>query len=136
MSSDSQRPGTRPDYDGVHFGPAEPRPGSVLGHYHQQQDLITAEFSGDSVRAGRLAGVVGADGVIDAAYCQIMADGEVVSGRCVSTPTVLPDGRIQLTERWHRIDGSSGVSQIVQLATAPSEVAVAGTSLSVEGARL
>ena len=50
-------------------------------------------------------------GVIDAGYCMIMTDGEVVAGRCVSTPSMLPDGRIPLTERWHRIDGSSGISR-------------------------
>ena len=65
--------------------------------------------------AGRLVGIVDEHGVIDAGYCQIMPDGEVVAGRCVSTPAVLADGRLSLTERWHRIDGSSGVSQIVEL---------------------
>ncbi len=66
--------------------------------------------------AGRLVGIVDEHGVIDAAYCQIMRDGELVAGRCVSTPSVLADGRLSLTEQWHRIDGSSGVSRIVEVA--------------------
>lgn len=94
------------------FGPIELVPGAVIGRYHQQQNLVSAEFTGDNVRAGRLVGVCAEDGVIDAAYCQVMADGQVVSGRCVSTPTVLADGRIRLTERWQRSDGSSGISHI------------------------
>lgn len=105
-----------PAYDGRRFGPPEVLPGSVIGHYHQQAELIWAEFGGDRVRTGRLVGICDNDGVIDAAYCQIMADGEVVAGRCVSTPTVLPDGRVRLTERWHRADGSSGTSHIEELA--------------------
>jgi hypothetical protein len=112
-----QQPGYRgPDYDGRRFGPIEVVPGSVIGHYHQRSELIWAEFGGDRVRTGRLVGICDNDGVIDAAYCQIMADGEVVAGRCVSTPTVLADGRVRLTERWHRADGSSGVSYIDELA--------------------
>lgn len=118
------------DYDGRDFGPAEPRPGSVIGHYHQQNNLVSAEFSGDSVLAGRLVGTVDEHGVIDAGYCQIMADGEVVAGRCVSTPAVLADGRLSLTEEWHRIDGSSGVSQIFELAV---ESVDQGSPLSAEG---
>lgn len=117
-------------YDGLRFGPEQVVPGSVIGHYHQSGELVTAEFGGDRVRTGRLVGLVDADGVIQAAYCQIMADGELVSGRCVSTPTVLADGRIMLTESWHRIDGSSGISQITELRLEPANLDV------IEGATL
>jgi hypothetical protein len=43
--------------------------------------------------------------------------GEIVSGRCHSTPTVLADGRIRLHEEWERYGphGSSGVSSIEEL---------------------
>ena len=111
-----------PNYDGRRFGPPEVLPGSVIGHYHQQDELIWAEFGGDRVRTGRLVGICDNDGVIEAAYCQIMADGEVVAGRCVSTPTVLPDGRVQLAEQWHRADGSSGLSYIEELTAAGGAV--------------
>jgi hypothetical protein len=87
----------------------------VVGHYHQQDDLVWAEFGGGPVRTGRLVGVRDGAGVIEAAYCQIMADGEVAAGRCTSIPTVLPDGRVRLTEHWRRVDGSSGVSEIEEL---------------------
>jgi len=107
-------------YDGRLFGPLEPTPGSVVGHYHQKDDTVWAEFAGGSVRTGRLVGVRDAAGVIEAAYCQIMTDGEVVAGRCLSIPTVLDDGRIRLTEQWRRADGSSGVSCIQELPPAPS----------------
>jgi len=72
-------------------------------------------------------------GVIDAAYCQIMRDGELVAGRCVSTPAVLTDGRIRLTEQWHRIDGSSGVSQIVEIARESADAGTTGVPLGAEG---
>ena len=122
-----------PSYQGRLFGPSDPASGSVLGHYFQQDDLVWAEFSGDRVRTGRLVGLRNQAGVIDAAYCQIMADGEVVAGRCLSTPTVLPDGRIRLTEQWHRADGSTGVSYIEELPPA-AEVPDAGWRLGHHGA--
>jgi hypothetical protein len=50
--------------------------------------------------------------VIEAAYCMVGSGGETVAGTCVSRPTVLPDGRVRLTEQWQRMDGTSGVSQI------------------------
>ncbi len=122
-----------PSYDGRLFGPAEPVPGSVIGHYRQRDELVWAEFAGDRVRTGRLVGVRDAAGVIDAGYCQIMADGEVVAGRCRSTPTVLPDGRLRLTEHWRRADGSSGVSQIEELADPVSAGFVIGHNGATEG---
>jgi hypothetical protein len=107
-------------YDGRLFGPPDPVPGSVVGSYHEQDDLVWADFDGGPVRTGRLVGVRDAAGVIEAAYCQVMADGEVVAGRCRSTPTVLADGRVRLSEHWHRADGSSGVSVIEELPPARS----------------
>jgi len=125
-------PDWAPSYDGLLFGPAEPVPGSVIGHYHQHDDLVWAEFGGDRVRTGRLVGVRDPVGVIEAAYCQIMADGEVVAGRCVSTPTTLPDGRVRLTEQWHRADGSTGVSHIEEL-VAPVGVGEPGPGIGHNG---
>jgi hypothetical protein len=122
---------SRIDYDDRHFRPVEPdheRPRSSessessdgelpLAHYHQDGDLVSAEFSGGSVRIGRLVGRVRPDDTIDASYCFVTVSGQAVAGACVSTPTVLADGRVRLTEDWRRIDGSSGVSFIEEVAT-------------------
>src|SRR5687768_1690268 len=72
------------------------------GHYHQRDDLIWAEFSGGKVRHGSLSGVCAPDGTLRFAYCQVLLDGTVVSGDCVSRPQRLPDGRIRLREEWRR----------------------------------
>jgi hypothetical protein len=104
-------------YDGRVFAPVGFEGAGELpsGRYSQDGDLVWAEYSGAHLRAGRLLGRRRADGTIDAAYCQVMADGRVVAGRCVSTPSMLPDGRLQLTERWRRCDGTTGVSQIEEV---------------------
>ena len=44
------------------------------------------------------------------------AAGETVAGACLTTPEPLPDGRLRLTERWRRLDGSTGVSHLEEVA--------------------
>jgi hypothetical protein len=105
-------------YDGLVVRPE--RPDGAIGRYHQEGTLVWAEFTGGRVRTGRLVGTCSADGTINAAYCQVMTDGRVISGTCVSTPDRLADGRLRLTERWRRSDGSIGVSRIEEV---PAELA-------------
>jgi len=101
-------------YDGRIFAPAEGGP--ARGHYRQAGDVVWADFSGGEITAGRLVGRADSDGVIAAAYCLLMETGQAVAGRCASTPTLLTDGRIRLTEHWQRIDGTTGVSVIEEIA--------------------
>lgn len=107
------------NYDGRRFtsSAAETAAGgdTPIGHYHQAGDVIWAEFSGGAVRTGRLVGSCGADGVIEAAYVQLLASGELAAGRMTSLPHLLPDGRVRLEERWRRDDGSAGTSWIEQI---------------------
>jgi quercetin dioxygenase-like cupin family protein len=85
-----------------------------VGHYRQRGDLVWAQFAGGAVLSGALVGTCARDGRLDLAYCQVLRSGEVVVGRCTSTPEVLGDGRIRLREEWRRFDGtgSRGVSFI------------------------
>ena len=106
------------DYDGRRFCPVSAGPDGrdpAKGLYHQQGDLVWAEFSGPEVLMGRLVGTCGPDGVIDATYCLVSRDGRAAAGACVSTPTLLADGRIHLHERWRRLDGTSGESHIEEV---------------------
>ncbi|HEU5269493.1 MAG TPA: hypothetical protein VFU36_06160 [Jatrophihabitans sp.] len=113
----ASRPVTgRPDYDDVRFTAVLPGPEHAIGHYHQDGDLVTVEIGGGNVRTGRLVGTVDEAGVLTASYCMVLADGEVIAGSCLSTPSLLPDGRLLLTEQWRRIDGSAGTSHIASLA--------------------
>jgi hypothetical protein len=87
------------------------------GHYHQEDGLVWAEFAGGKVLRGSLVGTCGPDGRIDVVYCQVLAGGQVVSGRCVSTPELLADGRIRLRENWQRYGAAAatGVSYIEEV---------------------
>ncbi|WP_412543130.1 hypothetical protein R8Z50_11865 [Longispora sp. K20-0274] len=108
------------NYDGKSFrsSAAETSRGKTVpvGHYHQDDDLVWAEFAGGAVRNGFLVGTADADGVMTLSYSQVLDTGEVISGRCTTTPTLLEDGRLRLREEWHRFgSGASGVSYIDEI---------------------
>ncbi|MFD9907943.1 hypothetical protein [Streptomyces sp. NPDC059063] len=88
-----------------------------LAHYHQAGSVVWAEFRGGKVLLGRLVGTCDAEGTLRLAYSQVLHGGAVVAGECVSTPELLPDGRIRLREQWRRLDdaGSTGVSYIEEV---------------------
>jgi len=106
-------------FDGRRFRSTAPETTSdadtPIGHYHQTGDLVWAEFSGGSVRLGRLAGRCTPSGELIAGYVQVLADGRTISGEVVTTPTELPDGRLRLRENWRRSDGTTGVSWLEEL---------------------
>lgn len=104
------------NYDGRRFHPAgEPDQQAI---YRQDGDLLWGEFTGGTARRGTLVGVCAPDGVLDFAYCMVLADGEVVSGRCHSTPTQRPDGGIVLSEEWERYGphAAKGLSTLEEVA--------------------
>ena len=107
------------NYDGRRFAPADGVAGeqSRVAVYRQRADLLWGEFSGGRARRGALTGNCAADGTLDFSYCMVLDSGEIVSGRCHSTPTVLADGRIRLHEEWERYGpgGGRGISAIEEL---------------------
>jgi len=115
------------DYDGRTFRSAAAETADAggagpVGHYHQDGDVVWAEFAGGKVIRGSLVGSRRRDGVLDLAYCQLLSTGEVIAGRCTSVPTVLADGRVRLTEHWQRFGpgGDTGVSVIEEPARQPA----------------
>jgi hypothetical protein len=112
------------NYDGRRFRPVAPGSDEErrVAVYRQDGDLVWGEFSGGSARRGALAGSCRSDGTLEFAYCMVLASGEVISGRCVSTPLVLDDGRIRLEETWERYGrhADSGVSSLEEIPTRPA----------------
>lgn len=104
--------GVTVDYDGRRFRSVGANPTDTedapVGHYHQRGDLVWGEFSGGAVLRGSLAGLREPGGEVEFAYCQVLVDGSVVSGRCVSHPEQLPDGRLRLREQWQRYGEHAG----------------------------
>ncbi len=88
------------DYDGRRFRARGEQngPGAT---YRQRGDLVWAEFAGGHVRRGSLVGVCNGDGVLSLGYSMVLAGGEVITGRCTSTPH-WQVGRLELREVWQR----------------------------------
>ncbi|MGB0908172.1 MAG: n-acetylglutamate synthase [Maricaulaceae bacterium] len=85
--------------------------------YEQKIDLLTGTYSGGDIRFGHLLGTVDESGNINMRYHHITNDGELMTGRCESTPEVLENGKIRLHEKWKWTSGdlSRGTSILEEL---------------------
>ncbi|MEM7405836.1 MAG: n-acetylglutamate synthase [Pseudomonadota bacterium] len=84
--------------------------------YHQTGQLLTGTYRGGSVRAGQLLGVVHDDDTLTFQYHHLNESGELMAGRCESTPVIL-DGRLVMRERWQWLTGdrSAGTSEVEEV---------------------
>lgn len=98
------------DYNGRTFTPisnsgsGEVSVGTIF-HYHQEDEMLWAEYAGGIIRKGFMIGRVQPDGRLVFAYHHLNNDGAIRSGNCVSTPERLGDGRLRLHEEWRWNDG-------------------------------
>ena|SRR5215217_7257217 len=109
------------NYDGRRFRPVldEHAGDGRMAVYRQDGDLLWGEFRGGRARRGALTGRCAPDGSLEFTYCMVTDAGELISGRCSSTPQILADGRIRLDEVWERYgpNASSGISCIEEIPT-------------------
>jgi hypothetical protein len=92
--------------------------GNTIFHYHQDGEVVWAEYSGGEIIRGMLIAKVLADGSLDMRYQHINRRGELMTGVCRSIPELLSDGRIRLHEKWQWTTGdlSSGESIMEEIA--------------------
>lgn len=85
--------------------------------YHQNGKLLWADYSGGDILRGSLIGTVSINGELDFVYHHMNQDMQVKTGKCHSVPTVLEDGRIELSEKWGWTSGnySEGESLLVEV---------------------
>jgi hypothetical protein len=110
------------NYDSKRFRSIENSASGEVGsetvfHYHQNGDLVWAEYGGGDIVYGTLIAKCGADGKLDMRYQHLNRSGELMTGECISTPEILADGRIRLHEKWRWTSGdlSSGRSVIEEI---------------------
>jgi hypothetical protein len=77
-------------------------------HYRQQADVVWATYRGGSIALGTMVGVARSDGSLDMRYQHVTTAGDICTGRCLSQPEPLDDGRVRLRETWHWTDGRTG----------------------------
>ena len=85
--------------------------------YHQQGDIVWAEYAGGDVLKGFLLGTATLQGNLHFTYQHVNRQKELRVGICDSEPTMLPDGRLRLVETWRWLNGdcSAGESVIEEL---------------------
>ena len=90
---------------------------ATVFEYHQDGALVWATYRGGSIVYGTLIAKVDEQDCLDMRYQHLNATGELMTGRCHSTPEVLPDGRLRMHEQWQWTsgDGSTGSSVIEEI---------------------
>ena len=83
----------------------------TLFHYRQEGEVVWATYRGGGVALGTLTALVLPDGKLDMRYQQVSKDGIIKTGRCLSTPEILADGRLRLHESWSWIEGGVGAGE-------------------------
>lgn len=79
----------------------------TIFHYRQRGDVVWGTFEGGGALHGNLVARVLPDGKLDMVWQYLNKEGRFIRGTCLSTPELLPDGRLRLKESW-QIDGEGG----------------------------
>lgn len=89
----------------------------TLFYYHQEEKTVWADYMGGSIVKGHLIAKVLDDGTLTMNYHHLNSEGELMVGKCISTPEKLNDGRLKFREEWQWLsgDGSSGYSEIIEV---------------------
>lgn len=82
-------------------------------NYTQVGDIVSAEYSGGQVIKGHLIGLVDNHGNIDMRYHQINKKGQLLTGKCLSKPELLNNGKIRLHETWEWTSGDESVGKSI-----------------------
>uniref|UniRef100_UPI00405667AE GNAT family N-acetyltransferase n=1 Tax=Acetatifactor sp. TaxID=1872090 RepID=UPI00405667AE len=108
-------------YEGKYFVPkSNTENGEVDGQtcfaYHQKGNMLWADYSGGEILKGHLIGTVAENGELVFYYQHMNEQRQVRVGLCHSTPRILEDGKIELSEEWQWLNGdkSKGSSIICE----------------------
>ncbi|MDQ2746617.1 MAG: n-acetylglutamate synthase [Acidobacteriota bacterium] len=113
------------NYDGKNFASVENSAtgevsSATIFHYHQKDDVVWAEYAGGAIRFGNLTAKFTENDCLEMRYQHLNERGELMTGKGVSTPEILADGRIRLSEKWQWTSGdfSSGESIVEEISSA------------------
>jgi hypothetical protein len=74
--------------------------------YQQDENLITAKYEGGKILYGQLIGLLNKNGNINIRYQQVNKEGILMTGKCISKPEILSNGKIRLHESWEWTSGN------------------------------
>lgn len=82
-------------------------------HYHQKENLIWAEYAGGEIVFGNLLAKIVENDCLEMRYQHLNESGELMTGKCFSTPEILADGRIRLYEKWQWTSGDFSAGESI-----------------------
>lgn len=85
----------------------------TIFHYQQEGNLVTATYAGGEILKGNIIGKVDEQGIIEMRYQHLNQQLEFKTGQCVSTPEVLPNGKIRLHEKWQWTSGDQSEGESI-----------------------
>jgi hypothetical protein len=85
----------------------------TIFHYLQEGNIVSATYSGGNIVSGQLIALVEEEGRLNMRYQHVNDKGEVMTGICLSTPELMPDGKIRLHESWQWTSGDQSKGQSV-----------------------
>ncbi len=68
--------------------------------YFQSGDLIWGDYQGGAIRKGSLVGLCKRAGELKFSYQHVNDKNEVLTGKCISKPSLTAQGKMQLHEQW------------------------------------
>lgn len=88
----------------------------TIFNYHQKDSVVWADYAGGEIVKGHLVANLLPSGQLDMRYHHINNRGEIMIGKCLSTPELLDNGKICFKEEWQWLSGDmySGYSEIVE----------------------
>lgn len=85
----------------------------TIFHYRQNGTMIMAEYHGGGIKIGNLLGQIDESGILTFAYQHYNVANEFRTGNCISTPEVLPNGKLRYYETWEWTNGLEGNGQSI-----------------------
>lgn len=87
--------------------------GHTIFHYWQEGKVVWATYKGGNITFGNLIATMDRSGNLDMRYQHVSTDETIKTGKCISTPEILDDGRIRLHESWQWTSGDQSKGESV-----------------------
>jgi hypothetical protein len=86
-------------------------------YYHQKENLVWAEYAGGEIVFGTLLAKVLENNSLEMRYQHLNKKGGLMTGKCVSAPEIMENGKIRLYENWQWTSGdfSKGASVVEEI---------------------
>ena len=90
----------------------------VVFHYFQKDNIVWGNYEGGVIKKGSLVGICNKNATLNFVYQHIDIHNHLKTGKCISMPEILPDGKIRLYEKWQwscddYSEGTSIVEEVI-----------------------